>query len=89
MHRISIGRRSMGGTEAEIVWMGDRGRAEALMAAIIPDDPDVFEASLSDGDGEVILRIIVRSGPLGKTRSTVDDILACLAAVEAGLDAVD
>ncbi len=89
MHRISIGRRSMGGTEAEIVWMGDRGRAEALMAAIIPDDPDVFEASLSDGDGEVKLRIIVRSGPLGKTRSTVDDILACLAAVEAGLDAVD
>ncbi len=79
----------MGGTEAEIVWTGDRGRAEALMAAIIPDDPSDFEASLSDGDRGVELRIIVRSGSLRRTRSTVDDILSCLAAVESGLDAID
>tara|TARA_B100000586_G_scaffold266232_1_gene239058 strand:- start:377 stop:616 length:240 start_codon:yes stop_codon:yes gene_type:complete len=79
----------MGGAEAEIVWTGDRGRAEALMAAIIPDDSGEFEASLSEGEGGVELRIIVRSESLRRTRSTVDDILACLAAVESGLDAVD
>ncbi|MBM47140.1 MAG: KEOPS complex subunit Pcc1 [Candidatus Thalassarchaeaceae archaeon] len=79
----------MGVAEAEIIWTGDRARAEALMASIIPDDPSEFEASLSEGEEGVELRIVVRSGSLSRTRLTVDDILACLAAVESGLDAVD
>jgi hypothetical protein len=78
----------MGNAEAEIVWTGSRARAEALLAAVTPDDPDDFEASLSQGEGGVELRITVPSGSLRRTRSTVDDILACLAAAESGLDAV-
>lgn len=79
----------MGNAEAEIVWTGSRERAEALLAAVIPDDPDDFEASLSQGEGGVELRITVPSGSLRRMRSTVDDILACLAAAESGLDAVE
>jgi len=44
---------------------------------------------LSLGEGGVELRITVPSGSLRRTRSTVDDILACLAAAESGLDAVE
>tara|TARA_B100000959_G_C14529369_1_gene438827 strand:+ start:207 stop:446 length:240 start_codon:yes stop_codon:yes gene_type:complete len=79
----------MGNAEAEIVWTGSRERAEALLTAVTPDDPDDFEASLSQSEGGVELRITVPSGSLRRTRSTVDDILACLAAAESGLDAVE
>ena len=79
----------MGNAEAEIVWTGSRERAEALLGAVTPDDPDDFEASLSKGEEGFELRITVPSGNLRRTRATVDDILACLAAAESGLDAVE
>ncbi|MEC8873799.1 MAG: KEOPS complex subunit Pcc1 [Candidatus Thermoplasmatota archaeon] len=79
----------MGNAETAIVWSGSRARAEALLAAIFPDDPEDFEASL-EGDGEYVeLRIIVRSENLRKARATVDDILACLSAAESGLGAIE
>ncbi len=76
-------------TESSIVWRGDRARAEALLAAISPDDPDEFEASLVDCDDIFELRITVRSENLVNARTTVDDILACLSAAESGLEAIE
>ena len=50
----------MATVETEIVWVGDSGRAEALFAAISPDDPETFEAEiLGNGDGTADLKIIV------------------------------
>ena len=38
----------MGRVEAEIVWTGSRARAEALLAAVAPDDPESFDAEIVD-----------------------------------------
>ena len=79
----------MSSVEADIIWVGPRGRAEALLAAISPDDPESFEADIVEvGDG-VELRISVAGDHLKTVRSTVDDLLACLAAAESSLDVND
>ena len=79
----------MSSVEADIIWVGPRERAEALLAAISPDDPESFEADIVEvGDG-VELRISVSGDHLKTVRSTVDDLLACLAAAESGLDVND
>ncbi|MDG1533124.1 MAG: KEOPS complex subunit Pcc1 [Candidatus Thalassarchaeaceae archaeon] len=79
----------MATVETEIVWVGDSGRAEALFAAISPDDPETFEAEiLGNGDGTADLKIIVKGENLRSVRATVDDLLACLAAAESTLNAV-
>ena len=72
-----------------VIWRGTREKGEALLAAISPDDPDAFEAELVGGRGSVELSIIIESDGLGQSRATVDDILACLAAAESGLDSID
>ena len=36
-----------------------------------------------------LLRISVDGSGLGQSRSSVDDILACLSAAESGLDSID
>jgi len=78
--------RFMSRVETDIVWTGSRARAEALLAAVSPDDPDSFEAEIVEvGDGAE-LRIIVVGEKLTTVRSTVDDLLACLAAAESSLD---
>ena len=79
----------MGSVETEIVWTGTRARAEALMAAVSPDDPETFGAEIVVGDGGVELRIRVVGDELKTVRSTVDDLLACLAAAESSLDVID
>ena len=78
----------MGNTQVSIVWNGERSRAESLLAAISPDDPGDFDVELAGNDEFVELRISVHSNGLGRSRSTVDDILACLSAAESGLDSI-
>ena len=53
----------MGRVEAEIVWTGSRARAEALLAAVAPDDPESFDAEIVDvgGSSELRIRVIARS----------------------------
>ncbi len=73
---------------ATVLWQGDRKKGEALLAAISPDDPDDFVAELHGGGDSVELRIYIESDSIGRSRSTVDDVLACLAASESGLDSI-
>ena len=79
----------MGKVTASILWTGSKERGEALLAAISPDDPDDFTVELLDFSDYVELRIGVTTDGLGRSRSSVDDILACLSAAEAGLDSLD
>jgi len=79
----------MGRAETEIVWSGSLERAGALLAAVSPDDPDSFEAEIVEVGGGAELRIRVVGGQLKTVRSTVDDLLACLAAAESSLDVTD
>lgn len=79
----------MSSVEADIIWVGPRERAEALLAAISPDDPESFEADIVEVGNDVELRISVSGDHLKTVRSTVDDLLACLAAAESSLDVND
>ncbi len=79
----------MGKVTASILWTGSKERGEALLAAISPDDPDDFTAELLDFNDHVELRIGVTADGLGQSRSSVDDILACLSAAESGLDSLN
>lgn len=73
---------------ASIIWRGEMDRGKALLAAISPDDPDDFHVELVE-DGELSrLSIALSSKGLSQSRTTVDDILACLAAAESGLDSM-
>ena len=81
--------RLLSSVETDIVWTGTRARAEALMAAVSPDDPETFEAEIVEVDGCVELRIRVIGEELKTVRSTVDDLLACLAAAESSLDVIE
>ena len=74
---------------ASILWTGSKERGEALLAAISPDDPDDFTVELFDFNDYVELRIGVTTDGLVRSRSSVDDILACLSAAESGLDSLD
>ncbi len=76
----------MGRVETEIVWSGSPEKARALLAAVSPDDPDSFEAEIIEVGENAELRIIVVGEQLKTVRSTVDDLLACLAAAETSLD---
>ncbi len=79
----------MGKVTTSILWTGSKERGVALMAAISPDDPDVFTVELLDFNDYVELRIEVTTDGLGRSRSSVDDILACLSAAESGLDSLN
>ncbi len=79
----------MGKVTASIIWTGSKERGESLLAAISPDDPDDFTVELMDFSDYVELRIEVTTDGLGRSRSSVDDILACLSAAESGLDYLD
>ena len=78
----------MGEVEASIIWKGELVRGEALLAAISPDDPEDFSVELRKDGAQALLRIVVSSEGLGRSRASVDDILACLAAAESGLDSL-
>ena len=74
--------------KASIVWKGELDRGEALLAAISPDDPEDFSVELRKDGNQAHLTIVVSSEGLGRSRASVDDILACLAAAESGLDSL-
>tara|TARA_B100000902_G_scaffold331943_1_gene329651 strand:- start:71 stop:310 length:240 start_codon:yes stop_codon:yes gene_type:complete len=79
----------MGEVKASITWKGELGRGKALLAAISPDDPEDFSVELSNEGDLSELRIVISSDGLGQSRTSVDDILACLAAAESGLDSLE
>ena len=70
-------------------WIGDAGKAQALLSAIEADDPGMFTAeviNLDDAQAELIVGVTADS--ITTLQSTMDDLLACLAAAEASLDAI-
>jgi hypothetical protein len=72
-----------------VVWAGSQSRAEALLAAISADDPDTFSAEIIENNGLLELKIFVVGDSLRNVRSTVDDLLACLGAIESTLNALN
>ena len=67
---------------------GEADHLGALLRAIAPDDPDSFSGSIEDEVGGGALLVIEVHAPNMRTlRATLDDLLACLAAAEAGLTA--
>jgi hypothetical protein len=71
--------------EAVLSWAGNPDELEVLKASIEIDDPDSFEIIMKTDRME----IHVHSTSLRSLRSTVDDILACLAAAESTLKSVE
>ena len=76
----------MGDAVARVVWTGSREVAENLLESIMPDDPESFESEIVESDNGVSLTILISSSELSELRATVDDILACLSAVEGSLE---
>ena len=76
----------MGDAVARVVWTGSREVAENLLESIMPDDPESFESEIVVSEDGVSLTILVSSSELSELRATVDDILACLSAVEGSLE---
>ena len=76
----------MGDAVARVVWTGSREVAENLLESIMPDDPESFESEIVESDDGVSLTILISSSELSELRATVDDILACLSAVEGSLE---
>ena len=73
----------------EARWIGSRERAHALLSAIEADDPEMFTAKITDGENnDVVLTISVTADSVSLLQSTMDDLLACLSAVEVSLDAI-
>ncbi len=73
----------------EARWIGSGNRARALLSAIEADDPGMFSAEIVDLDKErVELIVTVTTDSIPTLQSTMDDLLACLAAAEASLDAI-
>ena len=77
----------MGTCEAR--WIGDANRGLALLSAIQADDAEMFSAEIiKRADGDVELVVSVSADSISSLQSTMDDLLACLAAAESGLDAI-
>jgi|TARA_B000000441_G_scaffold28000_1_gene17669 hypothetical protein len=73
----------------EARWVGDRERAQALISAIEADDPEMFNAELTEmDDGQVELVVKVESSNIPSLQATMDDLLACLAVAEASLEVI-
>ena len=73
----------------EARWVGDRERAQALISAIEADDPEMFNAELTEmDDGQVELVVRVESSNIPSLQATMDDLLACLAVAEASLEGI-
>ncbi len=72
-----------------LVWSGSKTRAEALLAGISADDPHTFSAEITEVGNKWELRIIVVGNSLRNVRSTVDDLLACLGAIESTLNTIN
>ena len=71
---------------ARVIWTGSKDVAENLLESIMPDDPESFESEIVESGDRVSLTILISSSELSELRATVDDILACLSAVEGSLE---
>ncbi len=68
----------------EARWVGDAEKAQALLSAIDADDPGMFTAEIANlDDGRAELIVGVTADNIATWQSTMDDLLACLAAAEA------
>ena len=73
----------------EARWVGDSDRAQELISAIEADDPEMFNAELTEmDDGQVELVVKVESSNIPSLQATMDDLLACLAVAEASLEVI-
>ena len=73
----------------EARWIGTANRAVALLSAINADDPELFSAKINDlGGGDAELIVTVTKENISTLQSTMDDLLACLAAAESSLDVI-
>ena len=78
----------MAAHEAVLVLRGESiERLSTLEAAISVDDPGTF--SIKMDDEAVEMHIVVQSDSMRTLRNTMDDILACIAAVEATLEQIE
>ncbi len=80
---------SMNSVSTSLIWRGSKSRAEALLVGIAADDPETFTAEIIEIDSDYELRIHVSGDTLKNVRSTVDDLLACLGAIESTLNAIN
>jgi len=80
---------SMERVSTTLVLNGSRSHIEALLAGISADDPDTFSAEIKENNEGWELKIKVEGESLGRVRSTVDDLLACLGAIESTLNAIN
>jgi hypothetical protein len=78
----------MAAHEAVLVLRGESiERLSTLKASISVDDPDSFSIKM---DHEAVeMHITVQSNNMRTLRNTMDDILACIAAVEATLEQIE
>tara|TARA_B100000405_G_scaffold268166_1_gene206273 strand:+ start:607 stop:894 length:288 start_codon:yes stop_codon:yes gene_type:complete len=80
--------RLMAAHEAVLVLRGDSiERLATLKASISVDDPDAFSIEMKPEELE--LHIIVQSDNMRTLRNTMDDILACITAIEATLEHIE
>jgi hypothetical protein len=78
----------MSSNRVTIQWTGSKARADALLAAVVVDDPEAFEISVTPlPDGDACLTLSLKDDRLRTIRATVDDLLACLSAAESALEA--
>lgn len=76
---------SMKSVSTTLEMNGSRSHIEALLAGISADDPDTFDAKIIKNKEDFQLKIVVSGENLATVRSTVDDLLACLGAIESTL----
>tara|TARA_B100000965_G_scaffold392926_1_gene403066 strand:- start:2565 stop:2807 length:243 start_codon:yes stop_codon:yes gene_type:complete len=79
---------SMESVSTTLIINGSRSHIEALLAGISADDPDTFEAKIIENKNNYQLKILVSGENLATVRSTVDDLLACLGAIESTLNSL-
>ena len=80
---------SMASVSTTLTINGSKSHVDALLAGISADDPDTFEAKIIENEDVFQLRILVVGENLTTVRNTVDDLLACLGAIESTLNSLE
>ena len=80
---------SMASVSTTLTINGSKSHVDALFAGISADDPDTFEAKIIENENDFQLRILVVGENLTTVRNTVDDLLACLGAIESTLNSLE
>ena len=80
---------SMASVSTTLTIDGSKSHVDALFAGISADDPDTFEAKIVENTNGFQLRILVVGENLTTVRNTVDDLLACLGAIESTLKSLE